>query len=97
VHKNAQFGSVSHGHTTPSSLRSSKGRGKLATGGIGDGGWWALFFLVFYSYRLEIFRFEDLPAIKTFNVVDAVAARDYLRPLVVTGGLHKKGPRYDPF
>jgi len=56
----------------------------------------ALFFLVFNSYRLEIFRFEDLPAIKTLNVVDAVPARDHLRSLVVTGGLHmKKRPRYD--
>ena len=58
----------------------------------------ALFFLVFNSHRLEIFRFEDLPAIETFDVVDAVPARDHLRSLVVTGGLHmKKRPRYDPF
>ena len=53
----------------------------------------ALFFLVLNSYRLEIFRFKDLPAIQTFNVVDAVPARDHLRSLVVTGGLHKKRDR----
>ena len=55
-----------------------------------------LFFLVFNSYRLEIFRFEDLPAIETFNVVDAVPARDHLRSLVVTGGLHKKETEIRP-
>jgi hypothetical protein len=56
----------------------------------------ALFFLFFNSYRLEIFGFEDLPAIETFNVVDAVPARDHLRSLVVTGGLHKKETRIRP-
>ena len=56
----------------------------------------ALFFLVFNSYRLQIFRFEDLPAIKTFNVVDAVPARDHLRSLVVTGGMHKKETEIRP-
>ena len=49
-----------------------------------------LFFLVFNSYRLEILGFEDLPAIETLKVVDAVPARDHLRALVVTGGLHKR-------
>ena len=48
------------------------------------------------GYRLEIFRFEDLPAIETFNVVDAVPARDHLRSLVVTGGLHKKETEIRP-
>jgi hypothetical protein len=56
----------------------------------------ALFFLVFNSHRLEIFGFEDLPAIETFNVVDAVPAREHLRPLVVTGGLHKKETEIRP-
>jgi hypothetical protein len=55
-----------------------------------------LFFLVFNSHRLKIFRFEDLPAIETFNVVDAVPARDHLRSLVVTGGLHKKETEIRP-
>ena len=55
-----------------------------------------LFFLVFNSHRLEIIRFEDLPAIETFNVVDAVPARDHLRALVVTGGLHKKETEIRP-
>ena len=50
----------------------------------------ALFFLIFNSHRLKIFRFKDLPAIETFNVVDAVPARDHLRALVVTGGLHRR-------
>jgi hypothetical protein len=65
-------------------------------GGWVVSGWGALFFLVFNSYRLQIFRFEDLPAIKTLNVVDAVPARDHLRPLVVTGGLHKKETEIRP-
>ena len=56
----------------------------------------ALFVLVFNSHRLEIFRFEDLPAIETFKVVDAVPARDHLRSLVVTGGLHKKETEIRP-
>ena len=56
----------------------------------------ALFVLVFNSYRLEIFRFEDLPAIETFDIVDAVPARDHLRSLVVTGGLHKKETEIRP-
>ena len=63
--------------------------------GVGSWGL-ALFFLVFNSYRLEIFRFEDLPAIETFNVVDAVPARDHLRSLVVTGGLHRKETEIRP-
>jgi len=56
--------------------------------GIRDGP--ALFFLVFNGHRFQIFRFEDLPAIQTFNIIDAVAPRNHLRALVVTGGLHKK-------
>lgn len=56
----------------------------------------ALFVLVFHSYRFQIFSFEDLPAIQTFNVVDAVPARDHLRSLVVTGGLHKKETEIRP-
>jgi hypothetical protein len=56
----------------------------------------ALFFLVFDGHRLQILRFEDLPAIETFNVVDAVPARDHLRALVVTGGLHKKETKIRP-
>jgi hypothetical protein len=38
-----------------------------------------------------------LPAIETLHIVDAVPARDHLGALVLTGGLHKKGPRYDLF
>jgi hypothetical protein len=56
----------------------------------------ALFVLVFNSYRFEVFRFEDLPAIETFDIVDAVPARDHLRSLVVTGGLHKKETKIRP-
>ena len=56
----------------------------------------ALFFLVFNSHRLKIIGFEDLPAIETFKVVDAVPARDHLRSLVVTGGLHKKETEIRP-
>ena len=46
--------------------------------------------------RFQIFSFEDLPAIETFNVVDAVPARDHLRSLVVTGGLHRKETEIRP-
>ena len=55
-----------------------------------------LFFLVFDSDRLQIFSFENLTAIETLNVVDAVPARDHLRSLVVTGGLHKKETEIRP-
>ena len=71
------------------------GAGSQRNGSRG-GGWPRLFFLVFNGHRFEIFGFEDLPAIQTFNVVDAVPARDHLRSLVVTGGLHKKETEIRP-
>lgn len=49
-----------------------------------------LFFLVFNRDRLQIFCFENLPAVETLNVIDAIAAGDHLRALVLTRGLHKK-------
>ena len=55
-----------------------------------------LFFLVFDSDRLQILSFEDLTAVETLNIVDAVPARDHLRSLVVTGGLHKKETEIRP-
>jgi hypothetical protein len=55
-----------------------------------------LFFLIFNGNRFQIFRFKDLSAIETFNVVDAVPAGDHLRSLVVTGGLHKKETEIRP-
>ncbi len=83
-------------HTYPAERR---GKGVVTLFGfreVGEVDGPALFFLVFNSHRLKIFRFEDLPAIETLNVVDAVPARDHLRALVVTGGLHKKETEIRP-
>lgn len=49
-----------------------------------------LFVLVFYRYFLEVFGFEDLAAIETFHVIDAVPAGDNYRAGVLTKGLHNK-------
>jgi hypothetical protein len=40
-------------------------------------------------YRLEIFGLEDLPAVETLDIVNAVAAGDYRGSFVLTGGLHR--------
>jgi hypothetical protein len=47
-----------------------------------------LFFLFLDLHGLQIFGFEDLPAIETFNVVDPVSAGDDLGARVLTSGLH---------
>jgi hypothetical protein len=47
-----------------------------------------LFFLFLDFHGLQIFGFEDLPAIETFNVVDPVSAGDYLGARVLTSGFH---------
>jgi hypothetical protein len=47
-----------------------------------------LFFLILNFHRLEIFIFEDLAAIETFNVIDPVSTGDYLGARVLTSGLH---------
>jgi len=48
-----------------------------------------LLFLFLHFYGFEILRLEDLMAIQTFNVVNAVSPGDHLGALVVTRGLHK--------
>jgi len=47
-----------------------------------------LFFLILNFHGLEIFVFEDLAAIETFNVINPVSAGDYLGARVLTSGLH---------
>jgi hypothetical protein len=47
-----------------------------------------LFFLILDFHGFKIFGFEDLAAIETFDVVDAVPAGDYLGARVLTSGLH---------
>ena len=48
-----------------------------------------LFFFRFDRDRLEIFGFEDLPAVEAFYIIDAIAAGDHHCSLVFAGGLHK--------
>jgi len=47
-----------------------------------------LFFLILNFHGLEIFVFEDLAAIETFNVIHPVSPGDYLGARVLTSGLH---------
>ena len=47
-----------------------------------------LFFLDLHG--LEIFGFEDLPAIQAFEVVHAVASGNHLGTGMVASGLHKQ-------
>jgi hypothetical protein len=47
-----------------------------------------LFFLTLNFRGFEIFSFEDLAAIETFNVIHPVSAGDYLGARVLTSGLH---------
>ena len=49
-----------------------------------------LLFFLFHHYRFEVFRFKNLSAIETFDVVHAIAAGNNLRPGVLTGELHKQ-------
>ena len=49
-----------------------------------------LLFFLFDHYRFEVFRFKNLSAIETFDVVHAIAAGNDLRPGVLTGELHKQ-------
>jgi hypothetical protein len=83
-------------HTYPAERRPSGYRGAHAFRNVGVVDGLALFFLVFNGHRLEIFRFKDLSAVQTLNVVDAVPAGDHLRSLVLTGGLHKKETEIRP-
>jgi hypothetical protein len=47
-----------------------------------------LFFLILNFHLFEIFGFEDLPAIETFNIINALSAGDDLGARVLTSGLH---------
>jgi hypothetical protein len=47
-----------------------------------------LFFLIFDFYLFKVFCFEDLAAIETLDVIDAVPTRDHLGAGMVTSGLH---------
>ena len=47
-----------------------------------------LFFFVLNFHWFEIFIFEDLPAIETFDIIHAVPTGDDLGARVLTSGLH---------
>jgi hypothetical protein len=47
-----------------------------------------LFFVVLYFNGFEIFGFENLPAVETLNVIDAIAPGNDLGSIVIAGGLH---------
>jgi hypothetical protein len=48
-----------------------------------------LFFFFFNGNGFEVFCFEDLTAIETFQIIHPVASRDDLGTVVLTSGLHK--------
>ena len=48
-----------------------------------------LFFFDFDGF--QVFGFEDLAAVETFHVVDAVSSSNHLGAGVVTSGLHNLG------
>ena len=47
-----------------------------------------LFFVVLYFNGFEIFGFENLPAVETLDVIDAIAPGNDLGSIVIAGGLH---------
>jgi hypothetical protein len=47
-----------------------------------------LLFFRFNRHRLQIFGFEDLPAVDALDVIHTIATRDDRRVLVLTGGRH---------
>ncbi len=47
------------------------------------------------GYRLQIFGFEDLPAIEAFYVVHAVSTGEDNCFFMLAGGLHNRGLRYE--
>ncbi len=51
-------------------------------------GWLFFFFLDCHGFK--VFGLEDLAAIETFHVVDAVSSGDHLGAVVVTSGLHNQ-------
>jgi hypothetical protein len=48
-----------------------------------------LFLVVLDFHGFKVFGFEDLAAIQTFDVIDAVSAGDDLGAVMVTNGQHK--------
>jgi hypothetical protein len=49
-----------------------------------------LFVVSLDGNRLEIFGFEDLPAVETFDVVHTIAAGDDYCSFMLAGGLHRE-------
>jgi hypothetical protein len=49
-----------------------------------------LFLFLFNFDRFKVFALEDLAAIETFHVIDAVSSRNELGAGMVAGGLHKQ-------
>jgi len=49
---------------------------------------WGLFVFVLDDYRLQIFSFEDLPAIQTLDIIDTVAAGQDHRFFMLAKALH---------
>jgi hypothetical protein len=47
------------------------------------------------SYRLQIFRFEDLPAIEALHVVHPVSTGEDDCILMLAGGLHNQSLGYE--
>ena len=48
----------------------------------------ALFFVFLNFNGFEIFGFENLPAVETLDVIDAIAPGNDLGSIVIAGGLH---------
>ena len=49
-----------------------------------------LFLFVVDNYGLKILGFEDLPAVQTFHIIDAIASGDDDGTGVLTIGLHTR-------
>jgi hypothetical protein len=47
-----------------------------------------LLFLFLDFHGFKVFRLEDLSAIETFHIVDAISTGDHLGASVLTSGLH---------
>jgi hypothetical protein len=49
-----------------------------------------LLVVILYFDGFKVFRFEDLAAIETFNVVHAVSSGDHLGAVMFTSGMHRQ-------
>jgi hypothetical protein len=47
-----------------------------------------LFFVFLDFHGFKVFGFEDLAAVQTFDIIDAVSPGDYLSTGMVASGLH---------